>query len=96
MTLVMLLAFISPWLLAIAALIGYVHDSLVWPIIASCVLSSLPRFICCGKYDRAWLAGLLNPLSIMLFLIIQWTSLLRKYRGREVEWRQRRYEVSSP
>lgn len=96
MTLVMLLAFISPWLLAIAALIGYVHDSLVWPIIASCVLSSLPRFICCGKYDRAWLAGLLNPISIMLFLIIQWTALLRKYRGREVEWRQRRYEVSSP
>jgi hypothetical protein len=52
--------------------------------------------ICCWKYDRAFLACLLNPISIVLFLSIQWTALLRKNRGQGVRWRQRNYEVSSP
>jgi len=95
MTLLMLLAFVSPWILAFAYLMGGVSGSLTWPIVASCGLCSLPRFICCGKYDRAWLACWLNPISIMLFLIIQWTAFLRKSRGRGVQWRKRRYEVIS-
>lgn len=86
-------AFVSPWIFAFAYLMGGMSDSLVWPIVAGCVLCSLPRHICCWKYDRAWLACLLNPIAIMLFLIIQWTALLRKHLGRGVQWRQRRYEV---
>jgi glycosyltransferase involved in cell wall biosynthesis len=96
MTLLMLLAFVSPWIMGFTYLMGGVSGSLVWPIVASCALCSLPRFICCWKYDRAWLACLLNPISIMLFLIIQWTALLRKYRRRGVQWRQRSYEVINP
>lgn len=96
LTLLMLLAFVLPWIFAISFLMGGVNDSLLWPIVASCVLCSLPRLICCWKYDRAFLACLLNPISIVLFLSIQWTALLRKNRGQGVRWRQRNYEVSSP
>ena len=63
------------------------------PVLAACVLSYLPRILCCLKFDGAWLACMLNPVSITLFLIIQWTALIRKSRGKGVQWRQRSYEM---
>jgi hypothetical protein len=46
-------------------------------------------------FDRAWLACLLNPVSILLFLVIQWTAWIRKTRGKGVQWRQRSYKVAT-
>ena len=95
MTALMLLAFVSPVLCLMAVAAGWISSTLVIPIGTSCVLSYLPRIVCCWRFDRAWLACLLNPVAIMLFLLIQWTSLLRKRLGKSVQWRQRSYEIAT-
>jgi glycosyltransferase involved in cell wall biosynthesis len=95
MTILMLLAFVCPLLSTVALSLNLISEHFVLPIIAACVLSYLPRVLCCLKFDRAWLACLLNPVSIVLFLIIQWTALIRKLRGKGVQWRQRSYEMAT-
>ena len=93
MTALMLLAFVAPIICLVACLAGFVSNNLLIPVIVSCLLSYLPRFLCCLKFDRAWLAFLANPISILLFLIIQWIALFRKRLGKGVQWRQRNYEI---
>ena len=95
MTTLMLLAFVAPIIGLAACLVGFVSSNLVIPVFASCVLGYLPRFFCCLKFDRAWLAFLANPISILLFLIIQWIALFRKQLGKGVQWRQRNYEIAT-
>jgi hypothetical protein len=65
------------------------------PVLAALALSYLPRIICSWRFDRAWLACLMNPVSILMFLAIQWTALIRKSRGKRVAWRQRNYEMAA-
>jgi hypothetical protein len=95
MTTLMLLAFVSPVLCLMAAAAGSISRTLLIPIVASCALSYLPRIVCCWRFDRAWLACLLNPVAIILFLMIQWTSLFLKRLGKSVQWRQRSYEIAT-
>lgn len=95
MTALMLLAFVMPVICLIAAAIGLVSDSLWLLVFTNCVLSYLPRFLCCLKFDRAWLAFVMNPMAIILFLTIQWIALLRKRLGKGVQWRQRSYEIAT-
>ena len=95
MTTLMLLAFVSPVLCLIAAAGGWINSDLQLPIVTAGVLSYLPRIVCCWRFDRAWLACLLNPTAIMLFLMIQWTALLRKQLGKSIQWRQRSYEIAT-
>jgi len=95
-TAVMLLAFVAPMTCLVASAFGTVPADLMLPLFAGCVLSYLPRFICSVKFDRAWLACAFNPLSIILFLTIQWIALFRKQLGKGVQWRQRSYKVATP
>jgi hypothetical protein len=95
MTVLMLLAFVLPAVCAIGALMGLIGPYLVAPVVGSCCMSYLPRLLCCWKFDRAWWACLLNPVSIILFLIIQWSALISKSRGKGVKWRQRSYEIAT-
>lgn len=95
MTTLMLLAFVAPIVCLAACVAGFVSSNLVIPVFASCLLGYLPRFLCCLKFDRAWLAFLANPISILLFLIIQWIALFRKQLGKGVQWRQRNYEIAT-
>jgi hypothetical protein len=93
MTVLMLLAFVGPLLSAVALSINLISEDFAVPIIAACAFSYLPRVLCCLKFDHAWLACVLNPVSIVLFLVIQWTALIRKSQGKGVKWRQRSYEM---
>lgn len=93
MTILMFHAFVSPLLCLVGLASGLISSDLIWPTVIACVLSYLPRLVCCVKYDRAWLGCLLSPVSIMLFLVIQWIALIRKSRGKGVQWRQRSYEM---
>jgi len=93
MTILMLLAFVCPVMSAAAISLQLIGEDFFVPVLTACVLSYLPRIFCCVKFDRAWLACALNPVSIILFLIIQWTALIRKSRGKGVQWRQRSYEM---
>lgn len=94
-TLIMLLAFVCPLLCAMALGMSLLDAHFSAPVLAACIMSYLPRFLCCVRFDRAWLACLLNPVSIILFLIIQWTALIRRSQGKGVQWRQRRYEMAA-
>jgi hypothetical protein len=95
MTVLMLLAFVCPVICAAALSLGLVTSDLFQIVVAACLLSYLPRVLCCLMFDRAWLACLLNPVSILLFLVIQWTAWIRKTRGKGVQWRQRSYKVAT-
>ena len=95
MTVLMLLAFVAPLLSAVALSMNLISEDFAIPIIAAFLLSYLPRVLCCLKFDRAWLACVLNPVSIVLFLIIQWIALIRKSQGKGVKWRQRSYEMAT-
>ncbi len=95
MTVLMLLAFVCPMISAAALSLDLISDGFVLPVVAACVLSYLPRVLCCLKFDRAWLACVLQPVSIVLFLIIQWTALIRKSQGKGIQWRQRSYEMAT-
>lgn len=94
MTILMMLTFVSPVLCVMAVTAGWTKSTLLIPVVAF-ALSYLPRAVCCWRFDRAWLACLLNPVAIIVFLMIQWTSLLRKRLGKSVKWRQRSYEVAT-
>ena len=95
MTSVMLLAFVCPLLFSVAWAFQWISDDLRLPLMITLVLSYLPRVVCCLKYDGAWLGCLLNPLSIVVFLVIQWVALVRKSLGKGVQWRQRSYEMAT-
>jgi hypothetical protein len=95
MTILMLLAFVSPLLCALGIEAGVFSDVYLAPVVVSCVLSYLPRVICCARFDHAWLACVVHPVSIVLFLAIQWTAWFQKSRGRSVHWRQRSYEIAT-
>ncbi len=56
MTVLMLLAFVGPLLSAVALWLNLISEDFLIPITAACVLSYLPRVLCCLKFDRAWLA----------------------------------------
>ena len=95
MTVLMLLAFVCPVICAAGLSLGLVATDFSEIVMAACLLSYLPRVLCCLMFDRAWLACLLNPVSILLFLVIQWTAWIRKTRGKGVQWRQRSYKVAT-
>ncbi len=94
MTVLMLLVFVLPVVCAIGVMTGLMSPHFWIPALCSCFMSYLPRFLCCLKFDRAWLACLLNLVSIILFLTIQWSALISRIRGKGVEWRQRSYEIA--
>lgn len=95
MTVLMLLAFVGPLMSSVALSMNLISEDFVLPIMAACAFSYLPRVLCCLKFDRAWLACVLNPVSIVLFLMIQWIAFIRKARGKGVQWRQRSYEMAT-
>ncbi|MFM7056770.1 MAG: glycosyltransferase family 2 protein [Planctomycetota bacterium] len=65
--------------------------------VAVCVLLSyLPRFVCCLRFDRAWAVVWLQPAAMLLFLVVQWTAWVRSLLGLSVQWRSRTYEAAGP
>ena len=62
--------------------------------LSAMTLGYLPRVICCVRYDRSWIGCLLYPLSIALFLQLQWLAWINRLRGRRVEWRNRLCETT--
>lgn len=100
MTVLLSLAFLSPVVELAMLSLGLLPRSLAVPVLASGLFAWLPRLWCCLRYDRAWRGCILHPLSVVIFLVIQWTAWSRKRfgrgeRGRGVQWRQRSYEIAA-
>ncbi len=72
---------ISIWRSSVAAL----------PAMAAMVCSYYPRFAGVVRFRQPVLAALLHPVGTLIFLAIQWYSLLRHALGRPSRWKGRMY-----
>jgi glycosyltransferase involved in cell wall biosynthesis len=89
----LLMGYVAPTILAAGWLLG---TSTVPPIaIAGLVFSYIPRFLSAYRFDRDWLTAWLFPVSILLFLALQWSALLNHHRGTKSTWRGRAYPAIS-
>ncbi|MEO0416383.1 MAG: glycosyltransferase family 2 protein [Verrucomicrobiota bacterium] len=52
-------------------------------------LAWIPRALNAIRFKQSWLGVLLHPVSIILFLIIQWKSLFRLLAGKKPTWKGR-------
>lgn len=89
------LSSVLPVILLALLILRWVPEQSAVLVAIACVFSYLPRLVCCVRYDRAWCGAVLHPAGMLVFLVIQWVALVRKWLGREVQWRQRSYEVMS-
>ena len=63
----------------------------VVPILAAVALAWVPRFAGVLAYRQSLLGSLLHPLGVALLVLVQWTALVARWRGRPMEWRGRSY-----
>ncbi len=89
-TLLLVCGQILPWLLLPFALHRGRDAAL---ITLACACSLLPRVISTLRFQQNWLSALLHPVGITLFLVLQWSALLRKVRGTPATWKGRAFEV---
>ena len=92
---VMYLAFVHPAVVIVASAFVTVSPVHWYLALLALVLGYCPRVVCCIRFDQAWLGCLLNPISIALFLHIQWEAWFNRLRGRRVEWKSRNYETTA-
>jgi hypothetical protein len=91
----MLAGYVLPTVVAVYAFcIGKAGDTCILAA-AACVVSYLPRLLTAVRFDRSWFAASLFPLSILLFLAVQWTALIRSWRGAGPTWRGRVYPATT-
>lgn len=90
-TVLLMAAHVLPWILLLM-LWNDPHASTTVTIAAAAGgLSLLTRGAVAVWFDRQWLMVLLHPISIMMFLWIQWSAWLRSLRGGGSDWRGRTY-----
>ncbi len=63
---------------------------------AAAFISYVPRLVAAARFDRCWLAAMLLPVSIFLFVLLQWVAFLRNAVGYRPQWRGRVYATSTP
>jgi hypothetical protein len=61
------------------------------PATVALACSYYPRLASLGRFHQPFLAALLHPIGILVFLAIQWWSLLCRALGWPSRWRGRRY-----
>ena len=90
-SLLMAMGYLAPTALAIHQLFWPVTSRTAVVSLTAALISYLPRVVTAARFDRSWLAVLLFPLSILLFLILQWVALARNLLGAHSSWRGRAY-----
>ncbi len=90
-TSLMVMGYLAPVVLAGYQLVR--PDSTRATVIAvlAATISYLPRVMAAVRFDRAWLATALFPVSILLFVVLQWIAFLRRLLGAKPSWRGRSY-----
>ncbi len=94
-TSLMVMGYLVPTVLAVQqCLAPSSRRVLVLAVVAS-VISYVPRLIAAARFDRCWLAAGLLPLSIVLFVLLQWVAFVKYALGSRPVWRGRAYATSS-
>ena len=58
-------------------------------------ISFVPRIVAAARFDGAWLATAFFPVSVLLFIGLQWVAFGRQLFGRKSNWRGRVYHVET-
>lgn len=83
---------ILPWLLLIYTLLVRDVHGMQWSAIA-CSASMLPRLISVVRFRQSSVGALLHPFGIALLLVLQWSALFDRLRGRQATWKGRAFDV---
>jgi len=94
-TLMMLLGYVAPVALAIQQTVEPSSNLIFYLAMAAAVISYLPRVITAFCFDRSLIAPLLSPVSILLFLGLQWVAFGRRLMGTSPVWRGRAYATKT-
>jgi glycosyltransferase involved in cell wall biosynthesis len=89
MSLMLLGGQVLPWIL----LVGWpaLAADTRWMVLAGAVLSMVPRWIAVWRFRQSVLGALLHPISVAVFVGIQWVAFCRRWRGKPNLWRGRQY-----
>lgn len=94
-TVLLFLGYVAPTLVLILHLATGANKLSLFSFGLATILSYLPRFGIALLYDRNWLAALLMPISVTLFLVLQWRAFYAHRSGAASNWRGRSYPPSS-
>ncbi len=91
-TLLLFCGQILPWLLLLHALLTGEAHGIRW-IATACIASLLPRFISVPRFRQKSAGAVLHPVGVAILLVLQWSALLQKMRGRQAIWKGRAFDV---
>lgn len=63
-----------------------------WAVAATCAAvfaAWLPRLMAVRRFGHSLSSALVHPLAVAVFLVIQWTALVRRTLGLKTSWRGR-------
>lgn len=79
--------------LALVVCGGLSLDRTNWLLLCGTIaMSLLPRFIAAIRYRQSLVGAMMHPLSITLFLVIQWSAFLGSFSRTPVTWKGRQYQ----
>lgn len=80
---------IAPWVLLCIGLMYGWSPWITVPALLLGLLSYLPRLLAAQQFRQSSLGVVLHPISIVVFLALQWVAFTLKILGRQVLWRGR-------
>ncbi|MFG0255684.1 MAG: glycosyltransferase family 2 protein [Rhodopirellula sp. JB053] len=57
--------------------------------VAAIVLSHMPRWVAAKRFRQSIIGAILHPVSIVVFLVLQWTAFFNHLTGKQIAWRGR-------
>lgn len=82
------------WLVWAVGVFGIVEGGCVWTTLVAAlavVCSWIPRTLALVTYRQSVIGWLFHPVSVFIFLLIQWSALVQKLRGVPSVWKARSY-----
>ncbi|MBL9126968.1 MAG: glycosyltransferase [Verrucomicrobiales bacterium] len=90
-TVLLLGGHVLPWCLLILGTVIPVSNAAFGAALAGAGLGLGTRLVLAARFRQSFAGALAHPLGIAALVAIQWQALLRRWRGRPMEWRGRRY-----
>jgi hypothetical protein len=93
-TSLIVMGYLAPTALAIHQLMWPSSTEAISLAVAAACISYIPRIVSAARFDQSWLSVSLFPLSILLFVALQWVAFCRLLLGSELTWRGRAYPAT--
>ncbi len=82
---------VLPWILLAAGLLLPIETTTLFIASIAASLGTVMRLAAAWRFRQSLLGALLHPLGVTALVLIQWEALVRRWRGRPMEWRGRQY-----